>query len=65
MRSEQQRWPAERKALSHTSSTTCSGSAVESTIIAFSPPVSAMKGTIGPSRAASARWIARAVRSSR
>ena len=37
-----------------TSRTTCSGSAEESTIIAFCPPVSAISGTIGPSRAASA-----------
>ena len=41
--------------------TTCSGSAEESTIIAFWPPVSAISGTIGPSRCASARLIARAV----
>jgi len=45
-----------------TSSTTCSGSAVESTIIAFKPPVSAIKGTIIPSREAIARLIVKAVR---
>ena len=40
----------ESKAEATTSSTTCSGSAVESTIMAFRPPVSAISGTIGPSR---------------
>ena len=44
-----------------TSSTTCSGSAVESTSIAFKPPVSAMSGTIAPPRAASVRLIVSAV----
>ena len=57
-RSAEQRWPAERNALATTASTTCSGSAVESTTIALMPPVSAISGTIGPSLAASARWIA-------
>ena len=61
MRSELQRWPAERKALAITASTTCSGSAVESTIIAFRPPVSAISGTMGPVFFASAIWMARAV----
>ena len=46
---------------SSTSATTCSGSAEESTSIAFWPPVSAISGTIGPSLAASARLIAQAV----
>ncbi len=41
-----------------TSSVTCSGSAVASTIIALMPPVSAISGTIGPPLAASARLIA-------
>ena len=44
-----------------TSATTCSGSAEESTSMAFWPPVSAISGTIGPSLAASARLIAQAV----
>ena len=56
----EQRWPAERKAEVTTSSVTCSGSAVASTIMALMPPVSAMSGTIGPSLAASARLIDRA-----
>mmetsp|Transcript_28791 Transcript_28791/g.67986 ORF Transcript_28791/g.67986 Transcript_28791/m.67986 type:complete len:276 (+) Transcript_28791:332-1159(+) len=43
-RSAEQRWPAERKALCTTASMTCSGSAVESTTIAFRPPVSAISG---------------------
>ena len=59
-RSAEQRWPAERKAEAMTSSVTCSGSAVASTIMALMPPVSAISGTIGPSLAASARLIARA-----
>ena len=42
-----------------TSSITCSGSAVASTIMALMPPVSAISGTIGPALAASARLIAR------
>ena len=45
-RSAEQRCPAERKALVTTSATTCSGSAVESTIIALIPPVSAISGTM-------------------
>ena len=40
---------------------TCSRRAVVSTNIPFSPPVSAMKGTIGPSRAASWRLMPHAV----
>ena len=52
-RSAEQRWPAERNAEVTTSSATCSGSAVASTIIALMPPVSAISGTIGPSLAAS------------
>ena len=59
-RSAEQRWPAERNAEVTTSSATCSGSAVASTIIALMPPVSAISGTIGPSLAASARLIVRA-----
>ena len=59
-RSAEQRWPAERKAEVTTSSVTCSGSAVASTIMALMPPVSAISGTIGPSLAASVRLIARA-----
>ena len=47
-RSAEQRWPAERNALCTTASTTCSGSAVGSTIIALMPPVSAISGTIAP-----------------
>ena len=54
MRSAEQRWPAEPKAETITSSITCSRSAVVSTNMALRPPVSAMKGTIGPLRAASA-----------
>ena len=59
-RSAEQRWPAERNADVITSSVTCSGSAVASTIMALMPPVSAISGTIGPSLAASARLMARA-----
>ena len=59
-RSAEQRWPAERNAEVTTSSATCSGSAVASTIIALMPPVSAISGTIGPSLAASVRLIDRA-----
>ena len=59
-RNAEQRWPAERKALCTTASMTCSGSEVESTIIAFRPPVSAINGTTGPSLAANARLIRRA-----
>ena len=57
-RSAEQRWPAERNAEVMTSSVTCSGSAVASTIMALMPPVSAISGTIGPSLAASARLMA-------
>ena len=57
-RSAEQRCPAERNAEVMTSSVTCSGSAVASTIMALMPPVSAISGTIGPSLAASARLIA-------
>ena len=59
-RSAEQRWPAERKALCTTASTTCSGSAVLSTTMALMPPVSAISGTMGPSLAASARLMSRA-----
>ena len=59
-RSAEQRWPALRKALCTTASTTCSGSAVLSTTIALRPPVSAISGTIGPSLAASVRLMRRA-----
>ncbi len=52
--------PAERNADITTSSVTCSGRAVPSTIMALMPPVSAISGTIGPSLAASARLISRA-----
>ncbi len=55
-RSAEQRWPAESKADATTSATTCSGSAVESTIIAFWPPVSAISGTLPP-RCASVRLM--------
>ena len=58
-RSAEQRWPVERNADVITSSITCSGSAVASTIMALMPPVSAISGTIGPSLAASAWLIAR------
>ena len=44
-RSAEQRCPAEWKAEATTSRTTCSGSADESAIIAFWPPVSAISGT--------------------
>ena len=43
----EQRCPAESKAERTTSRITCSGSALESAIMALMPPVSAMKGTIG------------------
>ena len=61
IRELEQRCPALWNAEASVSATTCSGSAEESTTIAFNPPVSAMNGTIGPSRAASAWLIARAV----
>ena len=60
-RSAEQRWPALPNAELIASSTTCSGSAVESTIIALMPPVSAISGRIAPSRAASARLSQRPV----
>jgi hypothetical protein len=50
IRSAEQRWPALSKAEASTSLTTCSGSAEESTISAFWPPVSAISG-IGGRRA--------------
>ena len=56
-RSAEQRCPAERNAEATTSSVTCSGKAVASTIIALTPPVSAINAAIGPSFAASARLI--------
>ena len=46
-----------RERRGETSSATCSSSAEESTIIALMPPVSAISGTIAPSRAASARLM--------
>src|SRR6266478_3440278 len=42
--------PHSRRPRSGTSTTTCSASVEESTIIAFCPPVSAINGTIGPER---------------
>ncbi len=51
-RSAEQRWPADWKPEEITSSTTCSGNAVESTIIQFWPPVSAINGTWSPPRSA-------------
>ena len=47
-RSAEQRCPALVKAEAIASSTTCSGSAVESTTIALTPPVSAISGTMAP-----------------
>jgi hypothetical protein len=47
-RSAEQRCPAELKAEATTSRTICSGSADESAISAFWPPVSAISGTSGP-----------------
>ena len=60
-RAAEQRWPAESKAERSRSRITCSGSALESAIMALMPPVSAMKGTIGPPRMrapAGSRWPA-------
>ena len=57
-RSAEHRCPAESKAEASTSPTTCSGNAEESTIMAFWPPVSAMKGMLP--RSASAAWMWRA-----
>ena len=45
-RSAEQRWPALSNADTSASSTTCSGSAELSTIIAFWPPVSAISNGI-------------------
>ncbi len=57
-RKAEQRCPALSKAEDTTSVTTCSGSALESTIIALQPPVSAISGiSSSPARAASARSI--------
>jgi hypothetical protein len=47
-RNAEQRWPALSKADAITSRVTCSGNAVESTIIAFWPPVSAISVASGP-----------------
>ena len=60
-RAAEQRWPAEVNAEAIASFTSCSGSAEESAISAFWPPVSAISTPIAASRAASARLIARAV----
>ncbi len=60
-RNAEQRWPALPNAEWTASSTTCSGKAVESTIMALMPPVSAISGRIAPSRAASARLSQRPV----
>ncbi len=60
-RKDEQRWPALSNAEVTTSRATCSGKAVESTIIALSPPVSAMSAGSAPSRAARARLIRIAV----
>ena len=54
-RSAEQRWPALSNAEVSTSATTCSGSARESTIIAFWPPVSAISGIAGRACRAGAR----------
>ena len=48
IRQAEQRWPAEPKADNTASLTTCSGSAVESAIIAFWPPVSAINTGSSP-----------------
>ena len=61
-RRAEQRWPALWKAETITSLTTCSGRAVESTIMAFRPPVSAISGTSGRvSSSSRVRAILRAV----
>ncbi len=60
MRSAEQRCPADWNAEASTSRTTCSVSAVESTIIAFSPPVSATSTASGAAFSASARLMIRA-----
>jgi hypothetical protein len=56
----EQRCPAELNAEATTSRTICSGSADESAISVFWPPVSAISGTSGPSLPASVRAIRRA-----
>ena len=61
-RAAEQRWPADVNAEPSASLTTCSGSEELSAIIAFWPPVSAIRVAMAPlSRAASARLIRRAV----
>ena len=55
-RAAEQRCPALSKADASTSRTACSGKAELSTIMAFMPPVSAMRETNAPSRAARA-WL--------
>ncbi len=60
-RAAEQRCPALSKAERTQSRTTCSGSAVESTIIALMPPVSATNGMMALCRSESAFWIAQAV----
>ena len=60
-RAAEQRWPAESNAQASTSLTSCSGSAEESAISAFWPPVSAISAAIGALRAASVRLIVHAV----
>ena len=60
-RSAEQRWPALSKAELITSATSCSGSADESAISAFCPPVSAMSGMMRPPARGERAAIARAV----
>ena len=60
MRSAEQRWPALWNAEATASRTACSGSAVESTIMALSPPVSAISMASGCAVAAICRSIRRA-----
>ena len=60
-RRAEQRCPALRNAELITSSTTCSGRAVESTIMQFWPPVSAIKGIGFPGRLANWRLMIKAV----
>ena len=62
-RRAEQRWPAESKADWIVSPTTCSARAEESTTSAFSPPVSAISGSVRPeglSRPASCSRMSRA-----
>ena len=61
-RSAEQRWPALSKPEAITSCTTCSARAEASTIIAFWPPVSAIRRASGwpGGRAARLRWMSRA-----